>query len=338
MSDVELRIGMRSYDHLMPLFSGQVPTPGLKLVITKTDDLTIPRDDLDLPEPGLFDAGEVGFNRYVLAAAKQLPDHIIGLPAFVLRNFRHRCWYVRRDSPLQSLSELKGRRVGTDSWNDSGTMWARVAMRASGVDTFEVHWVLGRLSASAAVRTGSPDVDSEPAGGATYLKDGEYLLDALDKGEIEALTTASTPPQIYEKNGKYRRLVQNYPEVEAEYHRGCGYRPAQHIVAVRRDYAERHPAAVMLLYKALQDSWAIWWAQLKRFGDATPWAAFEVERMVRDFPGELPPYGLESDAHRKMLADMCREHFEQKLVERMADSTRLFASFESIQRSCKAAA
>lgn len=338
MPDVELRFSMRPYDHVMPLFAGLVPTPGIRLVLTPADDLGVQRDDLDLPTPGRFDAGEVGFNRYVLGAAMGLPEQIVGLPAFILRNFRHRNWFVRRGSPLQSLTELKGKRVGTDSWNDSGTMWARVAMRAEGVDTFDVHWVLGKLQGGLPPKTGSPDVDTEPQGPTTYLSEekGEYLLDALDKGEIDALTTASTPPSIYERDGKYRRLVQNYPEVEAAYHKRCGYRPAQHIIAFRKDYAERHPKAVMALYKALQDSWSMWWAPYRRFGATTPWAAREVERMLLDFQEEMPPYGLESPGHRKMLADMCREHYEQKLVPRMADPDKLFATFERLRKAAAA--
>lgn len=337
MSAVELRLSMRTYDYLVPLFLGNVQTPGVKLVLDQASDLMVTRDRMDDTSQNGFHAAEVSFNRFVAGKANG-DDSLVGLPAFILRNFRHRCWYVRRDSPLQTLKELKGKRVGTDSWNDTGTMWSRAALRDAGVELDQVQWVLGKLSATVSQKKATPGTDSEPAGGAEKLVEGRFLLDALEDGSIDAITTASTPEDIYKPGGKFRRLLQNYPEVEAEYRRRKGFRPSLHIIAARRDFVERHPEAILVLMDALKEAWSIWWAKTKRFGEASPWMAHEVETMLRDFADEMPPYGLESPAHRKMIASMCQEQFVQKLVPQAADPEKLFDAFEDIRRQYRGAA
>lgn len=337
MPDVELRLSMRTYDHLTPLFLGNVPTPGVKLILDQASDLMVTRDRLADPSTDGFHAAEVSFNRFVAGKAKG-DDSLVGLPAFILRNFRHRCWYVRRDSPLTALQDLKGKRIGTDSWNDTGTMWSRAAMRDAGVDITDVNWVLGKLSSAVAQKKATPATDSEPAGGAERLPEGQYLLDALEQGKIDAITTASTPEDIYKVDGKFRRLVQNYPAVEAEFRKRRGFRPGLHIIAARRDFVERHPEALIVLYNALKEAWSIWWAKTKRFSDSTPWAAYEVETFLRDFSDEMPPYGMESPAHRKMVAAICEEQFAQKLVPQAADPARLFSIFDDLQKQFRKAA
>ena len=42
------------------------------------------------------------------------------------------------------------------------------------------------------------------------------------------------------------------------------------IVAVRREFAEANPEAVMTLYNALRKSWDIWWTKAKKFAEASP--------------------------------------------------------------------
>lgn len=325
MSLVELRLSMRTYDYLVPLFLGNVETPGVKLVLDQASDLMVTNDHL---MAGGFDAAEVSFNRYAIGIAKG-DDSLVGLPAFILRNFRHRCWYVRRDSPLTQLSELKGKRVGTDSWNDTGTMWSRAAMRDSGVDIADVSWVFGKLSPTVAQKAARPGTDSLPKNGAERLPDGHYLLDALEKGEVDAITTAATPEDIYRKDGRFRRLV-DYPVAEGDFHKRNGFRPGLHIIAARKDFAERHPQALLTLQKALVDAWGIWWAKTKRFGEAAPWMAKQVEIMLSDFAEEMPPYGLESEGNRKMIAYMCKEQYEQGLVPRQADPEDLFRAFNKL--------
>ncbi|MCM0018383.1 MAG: hypothetical protein NBV67_00140 [Tagaea sp.] len=261
-------------------------------------------------------------------------DSVVGVPAFILRGFRHRNFFVAVDSNLTKLADLAGKRLGTNSWPDTGTMWARAAMRDAGVDVGDVHWTIGTLDANTPNKPPSPN-DAKPPSDARFLTGSENLLDELRAGRLDAITTAFAPESVFAKDGWLRRLVPDYRAAEAEYRRRTGIYPGFHIVAVRREFALRHPLVVPVVYGALRQAFDVWTLKAKRFAEATPWAMAEFETLCRDFPDDTPPFGMESAAHRKMVAALCHEQHAQGLVPQAADPAKLFADFESIFASAR---
>lgn len=321
MTAVDVTLALRPYDQFAPLWVGQVETPGIRLKLVHDAPLV-----MDFAEH--IDIAEISFNRYLLAYSRG-DERLVGLPAFVLRGFRHRNYFVRADSTLESLADLRGKRLGSNSWPDTGTMWARAAMRDAGVDVGDVQWVIGTLDETTPNRPPSPH-DAQPPRGAEFLSGSDTLLGLLRDGRIDAVTTAFAPPVILEKGSWLRRLVRNYRAAEADYHRRTGVYPGFHIIAARRDYALQHPERLRAVYGALQSSFALWSTKVLKFGEATPWAIEELETMYRDFGADTPPFGTESAAHRTMLATMCFEQHAQGLVQKPADPQRLFAAFDAL--------
>ncbi len=318
----EIDVGMilRAYDYTCPLLLGDVPTPGVRLRVDHRAHLT-----MALPDG--IDMAEVSFNRYALACA-QGDDSLVGLPAFVMQGFRHRAFYVPRDSTLASLADLHGRTVGTNAWSETGTLWARAAMRDAGVEIDDVRWVVGALEPGGA--NGPPPAgDPQPPVGTRFLEGEANLLAELDAGRIDALTTGFAPDAVFVQGSAIRRLVENYPEVESAYRRRTGIYPAFHIVAARRGFAERHPAAVLTVYAALRQSFDQWTAKVRRYGEASPWQQHELETMLRDFGGNVPPFGLEAAPLRRMVEALCAEQRAQGLTPRAAKPEQLFAWFAS---------
>ena len=318
---LDVRFVLRAYDHLCPLFLSDAKTPGLRLHLDHHAPLT-----LDIPDD--VDVAEISLNRYLVGASRG-DDRMVGLPAFILRGFRHRNFFVRADSPFTRLRDLRGLRVGTNAWPDTGTMWARAALRDAGVEVGDVRWVLGQLDPHLPNKEDS-SYDAPPPGNAEYLRTGDYLLDALRDGRIDAMTVAFAPDDVFKPGGAVRRLVRNYRDVELDYYRRTGIYPAFHIVAARREFAEQHPWALLVIYEALQQSFDLWVSKVKKFAEASPWAMDELEIMLSDFAGDTPPFGMASPAHRLMMEAMCREQHAQHLVDRPANPNTLFADFEAI--------
>jgi 4,5-dihydroxyphthalate decarboxylase len=193
-----------------------------------------------------------------------------------------------------------------------------------------VEWTLGKID-DKVVPKPKFATDSEPPPGYRRLSGDDNLIDALREGRIDALATAHTPASVYERDGEFRRLLRDYRQAERDYHRRKGFRPAMHLIAVNRNFGERHPEAVLALYRGLRASWEYWWARYKRFPDATPWAVEGVEDFIRNFPEEIPPYGTQSPAHRRLLDEICKEQYEQKLVKQAAKPGDLFAFFDALR-------
>jgi 4,5-dihydroxyphthalate decarboxylase len=325
MADLDIRLILRAYDHLCPLFLGDVPTPGIKLAIDHRSPLTVTFSDS-------VDIAEVSFNRYVVGRARG-DDSLIGLPAFILRGFRHRNFFVLANSPVTRFAEMRGLRVGTNSWPDTGTMWARAAMRDAGVDVGDVQWVIGTLDAGTPNKPPSTS-DAKPPAGAEYLTGSDNLLSALREGRIDVLTTAFAPNEVFQPNGWIRRMARNYRELELDYRKRTGVYPGFHIIAARRKFAQDNPQAIVTLYKALQQSFEIWVTKAKKFAEATPWAMCDLETMLIDFAADTPPFGVESAAHQRMIATICSEQYAQKLVDVAANPDELFADFAALQDRC----
>jgi len=174
--------------------------------------------------------------------------------------------------------------------------------------------------------------DAQPPKGARFLTGSETLLDELEAGRIDCVATAKAPPEVFKKGGKIRRLVQNYPEVEADYHRRTGVYPGFHVVAVRRAFAEKHPKAVMTIYEAMQKSWTIWEDKVKWFAEDSPWAMKEMEYLLNEFADDAV-FGMESKANQKMVETICREQHAQGLVPKAADPKALLAGFDAVRRA-----
>ena len=71
---------------------------------------------------------------------------IVGIPSFIMRGFRHRCIITTEDSPIDTLSDLAGKRIGVTGWRDSGNTWTRAALRREGVGVEDAFWFAGRLT------------------------------------------------------------------------------------------------------------------------------------------------------------------------------------------------
>ncbi|WP_299614917.1 nitrate ABC transporter substrate-binding protein [Pelagibius sp.] len=321
MAHPRLALRLRPYDHVCPLLLGEVDVPGTELDIDW-------RGPLAITFPDELDAAEISFNRYVLAKARGEND-LVGIPVFILRGFRHRNFFVREDSDLTDLAMLHGRRVATNSWSDTGTMWARAAMRDAGVGVGDVDWVTGTLDAATPTRPAGAK-DLKPPESAQTLPPGDTLMAALLDGRVDAITTAFAPAELFTETSRIRRLVTDYVAVERDYYRRTGVYPGFHIVAFRRSYAEAWPNVVVDLYRALKRAWDSWWLKAIRFAEASPWAMAEIETMAFEFAGDTPPFGVSSLGHQRMLSAICAEQEAQHLVDKAADPETLFADFLEI--------
>lgn len=321
MTNIPVNMVLRAYDQYCPLILGNVESPSIDLHVDF-------RANIGNEFPDTLDVGEVSFNRYIMACAEG-DRRLVGIPAFVLRGFRHRNYIVRRDSPLTSLSDLRGKRIGCNSWSDSGTLWARQALRDAGVEIGDAQWVIGHLDETTKLKPRTPQ-DVAPPPGTVFLGDDRNLMAEMMAGRIDAITTAFMPDMVFLPNGAARRLVTDFRSVEAEFHQRTGIYPAFHIMAFRRAFVEKHPAAVIAVYNALRESWQQWWTKAKKFGETSPWATAEIEAMLADFADDTPPFGTHHPATLKMLETMCHEQFAQGLVASPANPASLFSEFEGM--------
>lgn len=326
MANVPIKMIAYHHDHLYPLVCGEVQPEGITIEFDRNAPLAALYSD-----PSYL-AGETSLGLYMLRTSQGYRD-FVGLPIFPMRQFRHRCFLVKRGSQLYDLPDLKhleGKRVGMDGWPNSGNTWTRVMLREAGVDIWKIDWVIAPVAGPAPPpRTDVPPLDlpSNVSLGPT----GKSLVDLTLSGEIDVLVTAFLPRGFYEADSPLVHMLPDYRAAERAYFQRVGYCPAHHLLTVRREVIERDPWIARSLFDAFEASKRSWREQRRKLQDTSPWLLVDLEESAGLFGGDWNPYGLEPNL--KMLTDFTQDQHAQKLVTAPVDPTAAFADFTQMMKA-----
>lgn len=316
MAKLALTLVVKDYDHLAPLAAGDVRAEEI--------DLTLDRDtanalDRTLADPSI-QAGELSFARY-LSRLSQDDRSWVGIPIFPTRAFRHRAFFVRRDSNIRDLEGLVGKRVGTNEWPATGNTWSRATLREAGIAIDSIKWTVGFIAGASA---GRPQGDLP-----LYVKEaegGRSLTEMLIAGELDALMSAA-PRELYEPNSPIVRLFPDFRTAEQEYYRRTGIFPAHHIIGIRRDLFDREPRVARGLYTVLDQSKSRWQESRRKLAETTPWLQADIEDATAMIGHDWSPNGVEPN--RKMIQTLCDELLAQDLLAKPLAAAAVFAEFEA---------
>lgn len=317
MSEPTVRLVMLDYDYLAPLYGGDVVPTGVTLRVDRATPMGQVLEDHSIL------AGELSFSRYLIALARG-DRSFVGIPFFAIRAFQHRAFYVRRESGLRDLSQLAGKRIGTNEWPATGNTWTRSLLRQEGVKIADIRWWVGPIDDPSG--RGKPDAlpsFAQPVSGGRTL--GKMLLD----GELDALMVPVPPKGFSTTQGPVVRMFPDYRAVERAHYRRRGFYPGGHIIGVRRELFDRDPRVTVAIYDALERSRARWLERRKDLAELTPWTQAEIEDTVELMGEDWRPNGVA--ANQPMIAALCEEEYAQALVERPIDPTSVFAEFEAVR-------
>jgi len=320
MKKRSLMLLTKDYDYLSPLATGDVVADSIDLTFVRSTSTALNRT---LSDPSV-DVGELSFSRHVIRLSAG-DRSFIGLPFFVVRAFRHRCFFVRRSSGLRDLKDLKGKCIGTNEWPATGNTWSRAALREQGVSIDEVQWRVGPVDGAPTTRpqgTLPPYVRAAPP--------GRTLREMLLAEEIDALMAPDPPMGFYPTDSPIVRLIPDYPAAERAYYRRTGVYPAHHIIGIRKEVFDEAPWVARNLYAALEASKAQWLSKLNEITEMTPWLLAEIEASRALLGEDWNPSGV--DPNRTMIRSLCDELLAQGLVTQPVDPAAVFSEFEQIRQ------
>jgi 4,5-dihydroxyphthalate decarboxylase len=321
MANVSLKLVMRNYDQITPILAGDITPEKIDLTIDRVTPMASFREDAS------FQAGESSFSGYVRGLAEG-DTSIVGLPIFVMRGFRQHCFFVRRDSGMTKLTDLAGKRIGTNGWPDSGNTWSRSLLRREGVSLESINWSVGTIDGVTdqmfGHRVSAPNLPSN----VQLAPEGTTLQDMLLGDDLDAMMVPWPPKAFYEENGPVVRLLPDYRGAEQQYAREVGFYPAHHLIGVRAEFAEERPEAVLDLYNTFDASRKL--AEQRRWAlaDVSPWLLSELEEVTAILGSDWQAYGVAPN--RPMVATFCDELHAQGLMANRVDPDSVFAAFERI--------
>lgn len=317
MSKPLVRIKLRDWDWVTPVLLGDVKSEEVDVVGIRVPKLI----DNVAADPDC-EAAEMSLSRYNIQVAKcgGIPG-VVAVPFLMMRGFRTRNIVVPEDSPLTSISELKGKRIGLSGWQDSGNTWTKALLRREGVEVSNCRWVVTRCTADDAI---DPNRACGFDDGKLVVHDPNEkpLVDMLHEGEIDAMLQAFMPKGYFEGELGLRPLVRDFKAHEAAYFKETGYVPGIHILTFKASFVEAHPEAPAAVCRLLDEAKKLWKAKRRRYADTSAWIIQDLLDEAHLLGEGADPWGLEPN--RRMFDDFCREAFEQKLTPRLTNADMLF--------------
>src|SRR5437763_2249954 len=298
---------------IYPLMEGVVRAEGIERDIDREDH----GDTFAwLLVGGPSDVFEFSISHYMTTFERQDPRwDWTALPIFLAKATPFLETRVNRNSPVETLPDLRGKRVGMGDFAMTAAVWLRVALdQLYGVRPSEVTWFAGRARRrSHDFQLGIQDT-LRPGVSVTWLDEDGALDRKLRAGEIDAAFGVKDDPAV-------RPL---FPDggagLFAEFYHSKGYVPVNHVVLVRRAIVEENPWVPEALYDAFERSKRAAYERDPSTRLVLPTADADVQRATY---GDDPyPSGVE--ANRSMLNGVAQQSVEEGLTRGLVSVDDMF--------------
>ena len=274
MSTAPITLAIDRYDRLMPFHDGTVQVPdGLALRVLQVGQEGRLREGAHRHErmlqAGEFDAAEVSLSSYVAACARGLP--FTAIPVFPRRLFSLGQIFVNSRTGITHPRELAGRMVGLQTFQTTLAVLAKGDMASEyGLPLRQVRWLTRSAETIEVSLPGGYEV--------SRLPDGLGLVEALAAGHVDAIFYSRTPWRVPDPAVPIRRLFADPQAEEERYFRKNGYWPIMHLVAIRKEAAERRPGLPALLMAAFRSAASV----ADGYTDDPGWSRLAWTKYVRE--------------------------------------------------------
>lgn len=262
---------------------------------------------------GALEAADIPFARYVLWKASGMP--ITAVPIFTDRFFQHQYIYTRADTGINSLADIRGRRVmAAPSYFSTPSFWHRALLaEETGIRPQDVEWFAAfpePKGAKAPVK-----VSHAPAS----MLGLERLLD----GTVDVLMTARTARLMPGQESVIKRVMPDAWEKQREWVKRHGHFPIAHVLAIHNKALEQRPTLGEELCDAFDESKNLAYRILQdERMNALPLMRGYLDDTVAIWGNDPWPYGREKN--RAQIEYFLRLAHEQGLTQRCLSVDELF--------------
>ena len=336
---LNLKLGVTKNPRFEPLIDGSVKSDKLNMNIHVTTPPELFFKNLKNDE---FDVFEMSLSEFLITREQAKGDRWQwqALPIFPAKAFVWMTLFINTGAGIQTLCDLKGKRVGIPDYVMTAGLWFRIILKElCAVRPNEISWYIGRVQELS--HGGLLGMDTRPPAGVstTWLTTAQTFDVMLDRGEIDAaygfaprhnakLMTLNmdryggTP---LEGNPRLRKMFADggLSIVEA-FHKKTGIVPANHVIVAQRRVLEQQPWLPSEIVRLFSESKRI---AYERGNFASPAYLYfddsdraSQEKMVGNDPF---PFGIKNN--RRMLEMLFQNSHEEGLTQRLAKIEEVFS-------------
>jgi len=265
-----------------------------------------------------FDAAELSFSSYLIAIDQGMPVHAV--PIFPRRLFSQSQMYKNVNCRIDSPKDLVGKRIGLSGYQNTLGVRAKGDLtHFYGVDRKSVTWITpGKEVVDVALPA---DLRIETRAGMAEIE--QEFVD----GKIDAMFVSRLPKPFRDGNKNLARLFADPQAEEERYLREEGYFPIMHVLAFKKELAERHPQLPRALYEIFEQARQ---RATQRWADPNwsmiMWGRGELERQSQLCSFDPWENGLE--VNRKNIERFALYSHEQGLTRRRLTPEELFVAID----------
>jgi 4,5-dihydroxyphthalate decarboxylase len=329
---VDITIALERYERHVPFFTGEIKAPvGINLMPLEIGETRQRRDGFDRHHRMLrdleFDVCEMSLGSYVLGLSRDPDFGMVGVPVFPRRYFSMSQIYVNAVAGIETPADLAGRNVGITAFQVTLSVLAKGDLKRDyNVAWQDVNWHC--------MRPEQLPIEFPDGVSVQRIPEGDDIGDMLVRGDIDALICPQRPERTNQAlaaaGDKVRRLFSDPAAEDERYFRKYGYFPVMHLLAIRRDVAERVPELAPALIPM--------WEEAKRIAydyyedPAYPllaWGWNTYQEQQTRLGSDVWPSGLAANRDNlQMFLDACDD---QGLMERPLTVDEMFV--ESVRDS-----
>ena len=238
MAPTTLRAAIGTYPRTRALKEGAVASDLLRLDLA--DIPVISRAFAPMVREGRFDVSEMAIATFLQARAVGRP--LVLLPVVLAARFQEAAMLCLAGSSIQGPSDLAGRRIGVRAYSQTTGMWLRgIVAEHGGPPPSASRWLTFEEAHVQGIAD-PPWAERAPA--------GADMMAMLRDGELDAVIVGNDVP-----DDPNLRTVFPDPKAAAEtFWQRHGFVPANHLLTVSQDLAEKRPDLVRELLRMVRAS------------------------------------------------------------------------------------
>ncbi len=328
---LKLSIGMSVNPRTRPIFDGAVTADAIDLYPSAVHPSELFWRQLRFAD---FDVSEMSLSSLMIAVAKG-DDRWVGLPVFTTRYFFHTRILVRTDAGIEKPADLKGKRVGVPEYQQTAALWGRgILQHEFGVKPSDMEFWMERPPS----HSHRAAVGFEPPPGVTIhqIPPEKNIGTMMASGELDATLHYLSHDNLVDRSrvdlANHPQVKRLFPDPIAEgtrYYRKTGLYPINHGMVIKREIAEKHPWAVLNLYKAFQKANEMADAQRREHVEYHLAAGLIAPEAGPALTKPVLHHGIA--ANRAVLETAARYSHEQGLTPREVKLEELFAASTMMQ-------